>query len=455
MYMKNENLQKDNLILNITDLDMNAKGIAHNNEDTFFVENALIGEVVEAKILNSKKNLINCKAVEILNKSEKRINPLCPYFNECGGCDTQHIKYEETFKFKKQQILLLLKKIANVEYKKDIEIVKSENEYFYRNKLTMQVKEDNTLSKLCYYKKNSHSPIFVENCYIVNKKFKIVINLVNEFFKNNNISSYNEKTKKGNIKHIVARIIDDNLLLTFVTYFDRFENVNDLYLNLQKHFKNVGINLNINKNNNEILSINFKHLIGIKEIIFSTLNVKQNITNASFLQVNFDIQNKLYNYVINNISENVVNAYSGAGLLTALMAKNSNIKTTEEQNVPSSVIGIEINREATKLADKLMEENDIKNVKNICGDASVILKDIPLKNFTLVLDPPRSGVSDEVIKAIINKLPNKIIYISCSLNSLCKNLKELLTLYEISEIKGFDMFPQTRNLETVVILTKK
>jgi len=446
MRENNDKIIKNNVKLDITDLDMNANGIAHLNNKTYFVENAIIGESVEALVVENKKNIVRAKCVNILNASNSRTTPLCPYFYECGGCDLQHIKYNETLNFKKNQILLLLKKIANINYNKNIEILESDNQYYYRNKLSMQIKNNNGVSKLCYYKKNSHNSVFVDNCFIVDKKFKIVIEEVNSFLREEKIESYNEKTKIGIAKHLVARIIDDNLLLTFVTTKNKFPSVEKLYFNLQKHFKTLGINLNINRNDKEYLSNNFIHLIGEKQIKFNTLNISQVITNASFLQVNINIQNKLYNYVLENISNIVVNAYSGAGLLTCLIAKNLQNK---------KVVGIEINKEATSLADKLKKDNKILNVENICADATKKLGELNLQNYTLVLDPPRSGINADMIKTILQQKPEKIIYISCSLNTLCKNLKDLKEEYNIEEIKGFDMFPQTKNLETVVILKRR
>lgn len=450
MTMKNI---KEKLELSITDLDMQGLGIAHLNEKTYFVENAITGEKVQAKIIKEKKNIVNAKSIKIIKESEDRVTPLCPYFNECGGCDLQHINYEKTLEFKKHQIKLLLKKIANIKYDKDIEIIKSDKEYFYRNKLSMHLQNENNIAKLCYYKKHSHNGVFIKNCYIVDKKFEIVIKLVNEFFKENNIKAFDNKNKTGFAKHIVARIIKNKLLLTFVLNKNDFPSVEKLYNYLSQHFEEVGLNLNINKKHNEILSNDFIHLKGIKYIEFKLFDIIQKINNASFLQVNTYIQNKLYEFVLENIDNVVVNAYSGAGLLTALMTKK--LESDNKLNFNNKVFGIEINKEATILADKLMTENNIKNVENICADANTKLKELNISNYTLVLDPPKNGINEQMIKTILEQKPNKIIYISCSLNSLCKNLKDLIKNYDIEGIKGFDMFPQTKNLETVVILKKR
>lgn len=459
----------DKLVLDITDLDMLGRGIAHLGGTTIFVENAITGEKVSAEVLSYNKGFYIAKTTNILTKSKLREMPKCPYFLECGGCDVQHIIYHKTLEFKKHLILRTLKKVAGIDYDENlITIEPSENPYFYRNKLAMQIKTVNGETKLCYYKKHSHDPIFIEACPLCDEKFNIVISLVNKFLNDNKILSSEEPN--GNAKHIVARIIDNKLLLTFVLLNKNFVSVESLYQELKKHFIDVGINININTNNKEILSNNFVHLRGITYIKFKTLDVEQTITNSSFLQVNFNVQNKLYKYVTDNAFGLVVNCYSGAGLLTCLISKNMKDKIKDiRQNKElikqksiltkvtkrNKVIGIEINSDATKLANTLVRANKIYDVKNICGDASVVLKELNLNgNFTLVVDPPRSGLNDSIINTIKKQKPEKIIYVSCCLNSLCKNLKNLISDYEIKEIKGFDMFSQTKNLETVVVLKK-
>lgn len=433
--------------LNIDDLDMMGRGIAHLNEKTIFVENALKDEIVEAKIINKKSNFYFAITQKVLKQSLFRVNPICPYFSVCGGCDLQHLAYHQTLNFKKNQFLINLKKIANLSFKEnEVEVVKSDNEYFYRNKVTFQVKNINNIARLCFYKKQSHDFVEIENCFICDKKIATVINYVNQFLKDSKVKAYDEKTKTGLVKNIVVRIIENKILLTIVVVKKCFLDVSSLFTNLTNEFLDVGINLNINKSSKDILSTNFIQLKGNNAIGFNIMNTDQIITNASFLQVNFNVQDKLYKYVLSKVYGDVVNAYSGAGLLTCLIAKNL---------YKSNIVGIEINKEATKFADKLVQTNNLSNVKNICGDASEEIKKIELNDYTLVVDPPRSGLSDEFIKSIMKNPPNTIIYISCSPQTICKNLLFLKEKYFIKEIKLFDMFAQTRNVETVVILNKK
>lgn len=435
----------DKITVKIDDLDYLGLGLAHLDNKVVFVDNALPSENIECEIIKEKNNLIWAKNLKILNSSKFRVSPLCPYFNICGGCDLQHLEYNKTLEFKKNQIKLAFKKIANISLD-DFEIIKSENHYFYRNKIAMKISKINNEKVLSFYKKNSHIPIKIESCKLIDSKFDFVINSVNEFLKKCDNSVYDEKTKKGDLKHLVCRLIDNNILITFVLNSNaKLENIECLYSTLKTKFNLVGINKNINNKDKEILSTKFIHLIGENKLEFTNNDIIQPITNGSFLQVNLNVSNKIYNYVLKNLNGNVVNCYSGAGLLSAIIAKNNT----------SQVYGIEISIEATRLADKIKEENKINNLTNFCGDAGKVLKELNLKDFSLVLDPPRSGIDDNMISVIKGTLPNKIVYISCDKNSLAKNIKQLINLYDINEIKAFDMFAQTKNVETVIVLTKK
>lgn len=430
----------------IDDLDMSAYGIAHKDNKTIFVNNALIGEKILCEISKQKQNLIWAKNLKILSKSADRTKPLCPYFFECGGCDLQHLKYQKQLEFKKSQIKLAFKKICG-ETLQDFDVVKSQNEFYYRNKMAMKISKIGGKKTLCFYQKNSHNEVQISSCKILNQKFEIVIDLVNNYLENCTLDAYNETTKTGTLKHIVARIIDNKLLLTFVIAENKkMNNLDDLFSNLCSHFDSVGINININKSNKEILSSNFKNLLGNNVISFENMGIIQQISNQSFLQVNTPVANNLYDYVVEQLGGTIVNAYSGAGLLSAIIAKKC----------PSNkVFAIEINNEATNLANCLKKENNIQNLKNFCGDASIVLNSLNLKNFNLVVDPPKSGLDDKMIQTINTFLPKKIIYISCNKISLAKNFNKLKNNYTLTSIKAFDMFPQTKDIETVLTLEKK
>ena len=199
-------------------------------------------------------------------------------------------------------------------------------------------------------------------------------------------------------------------------------------------------------NNNVILEGDIYHLFGLKQIQTTLLNVNIEISPMSFFQVNLHIMEKIYSRVVSyfNDSQVVLDIYSGAGLMSALLAKKV-----------KQVYAVEIIEEATQDANKLKEKNNINNLTNINGDASIeaVKLSKQIKDFSLVLDPPRKGASKIVLDAIIEAGPKQIVYVSCNPASLARDLKILCEKgYKIMEVQPYDMFPQTAHVETLVYL---
>ena len=267
------------------------------------------------------------------------------------------------------------------------------------------------------------------------------------------MSVYDETTEKGTLRHVVARGNDDGVLVTLVINGNGLKNTKPLIDLLQSKFENFGLNLNINtKKSNAILTDKFVNIYGLKELKFDEFGVRYAVGNGSFLQVNNYIKKAIYNAVLTNIEpdEIVIEGYSGAGLMTAMLASKA-----------KHVYGVEIVEEAVKSADELMKKNDIKNVTNICGKCE---EEIPkligkIEKSIVVLDPPRKGCDLKVIEALAKAKPSKIIYVSCAPNTLGRDIKNLTELscgaYEIENITPFDMFPQTKHVETLAVLKLK
>ena len=212
-------------------------------------------------------------------------------------------------------------------------------------------------------------------------------------------------------------------------------------------YLNIGLYVVISDNGKDILSGKNKYLYGIKDIKLVEFGVEYSINNLSFLQVNHEIKTYMYNRVLDNIGpyDNIVDAYSGAGLLSAIMAKKCNY-----------VIGIEINKSANESAINLCKNNNITNVNFVCGDVGVNLSTYLHNANVVVLDPPRAGCDDKVINELLsaNSLL-KIIYISCDTATLSRDLAKLNQHFMICEIVPMDMFPQTKHVETFVCLQKR
>ena len=286
--------------------------------------------------------------------------------------------------------------------------------------------------------------IKIENCVIQQPWALDVITLFNTFLQSNQNSVYNEQTKEGLIKHLVCRMEQNHLLVCVVVNGKKLNNYDDLIKLLQTKFDSFSLMININElKNNVILTENYKILYGNPQIALNQDGLQYNVSLNSFMQVNTEIATMIYNKVKDTVkNEVVVNAFSGAGFLSGLIAQTA-----------KKVYGIEIVESAHLDAEDLKKNNNISNLVNICGDAKIELPKIKGFEF-IVLDPPRKGCGKDVMDTILSVMPNNILYISCNPATLARDLAYLGNNYQIEFVQPYDMFPQTRHVETLVSLKK-
>lgn len=440
--------KNDEFVVTIDDIGFNMEGIAHKGGQTIFVPFTIPGEKVKVHVINTKSKNAICKVVEILESSQDRVEPLCPYFTKCGGCDCQHISYPKQLELKHDMVATTLSKmLGNVKVNP---LVASSN-YRYRNKMALPIVETNDGTQIGMYRVGSHKIIELKDCVISKDFVSNVIKATESYIIKYNIKGYNELDCSGTLRHVVARLVGNEILVTLVCTTKDLPNVEYYVKELQKYFDNVNLNININnKNTNVIFGERFVNVHGNDYIETSSNGVKYQISSLSFMQVNDEIREAIYTYVLDSVkaSDNVVDAYSGAGLLTAMLSTKC-----------KNAYGIEIIDAAVKNANELIKQNGLKNVKNILGDCAVelpkLLKTLTGKT-TLVLDPPRKGCSEKVLDAILaTEGIGQITYISCNPATLARDLKILSQKYNILSIQPFDMFPNTKHVETVVNLKLK
>ncbi|MBE7074899.1 MAG: 23S rRNA (uracil(1939)-C(5))-methyltransferase RlmD [Clostridiales bacterium] len=414
---------------------MNGEGIARYNGKVVFVDGALAGEIVIAKVIKENKNFINAKLVKILKQSEYRCTPKCQYFNNCGGCDLQHLEYKKQLELKAQNVQNLFDK-TTLNFKVQT-CQASDNFYEYRNKLTLYLNENNNL---CFYKKNSKQLIEINNCSLVNEEFNFLINKLNYFLQTN--KQFNRFILKGISIRQINDIFIIDLILTKKIILTQLQN----YLNLNKINYSLYYCINNEKNSNIPLEPCY-FVAGQQKIILQENGIKYPVFPLSFLQVNSYIKNLIYNQILEfTCGQNIIlDAYSGAGLLSALVAKNS-----------KKVYAVEISKSAIKACQELCKNNKINNVESICGDCAIEVPKLlqSTKIDCVILDPARKGVEQSVLKSIIDAKPNHIIYLSCNPATLARDLKILTCEYNIVFAKVYDMFPQTANVETLVKLER-
>ena len=441
--------KNDEFIVTIDRLGDNGEGIAVVDGIVVFIPFALPGEEVLVHIINDKHTFLVGKVVEILKPSKDRVNPKCPYFKKCGGCELQHMPYDMQLKFKKNMVENSLKKYAKIETKV-LDTVPSDKEFRYRNKFAFPVQDENGEVKIGMYQQNSHRIIQIEDCMLQSERAKVIVKLFKEFMEKEKLTAYNEQTKKGLIKHIVVREEKDAFILTVVVTDKKFNKFDSLINLLKTQFSEFGIIKNVNNLNNNVIFGNFdENVYGLENLKMNDFGVNYEINNRSFLQVNGYIKNLIYQKIIDTVGKqnNIIDAYSGVGLLSSILAKNAN-----------NVIGVEIIKNATENANKLKNVNNLHNLTNINGDCA---KEIPRLSkelngdFAVVVDPPRKGLDKAVVDAMLEAKPKQIVYLSCNPATLARDLSYLKEKYDIEFVQPWDMFPQTANVETLVSLRLK
>lgn len=382
---------------------------------TTFIPYALPNEIVKVKIDNIFDNYARGSIKEIIQKSNDRIEPICPYFYKCGGCNLMHLKYEEQLKFKKEKIESIFKKICNKDIK--IENIYSYNDLNYRNKITLKVDKN----KIGYYKEKSNELIEIDKCFLVDNKINEVINNLKEF-----ISKYQD----NDIKEVMIRIINDKIMILL----DNISlNYKDVFIDRFNYLDSIYTNNNL--------------VYGEKVLIETIDNFKFNISPKSFFQVNKKVSEEMYKKAVSYVdkSDVTLDLYSGTGTITTLLSKKS-----------KKVIGIEVNIDAVKDANENIKNNNVKNIEFICDKVENKIDNLKKLNINnIVLDPPRSGSDRKTLKQILEINPEKIIYISCNPVTLARDYNTLKEKYIIKEINAYDMFPNTYHVETVMVLEKR
>ena len=411
-----------------------------------FVPYVLPGEVVDIDIIRDKKDYCYGKANKIISTVECRVDSPCQYFTECGGCDIQHIHKDMQIDFKTTKVKDTILKIANI----DIDVLDTIrlNDFGYRNKMVFPIANHQKMPTISMFYPNTHNTIKIHKCLITNDKINDVLSLSIEYFQNSTFQGYDFKLKKGLLKYLVIRTGQDGILVTIVA--TKKVDLKDYFNVLKDKFSNVGLSMIISDSDDDILSGKYYHIDGMRSLSFNEFGIKYDIDNRGFLQVNDVAKHELYQVIINKINSDdvVVDAYSGAGLLSAIISKKCKFVTA-----------IEINKSASMSAKNLAKTNNITNINFVCGDVKDNLgQALEIgKNQVVVLDPPRSGCDKIVLETILQNIQSvkKIIYVSCNPATLARDLNILKNNFDIESVQPIDMFPQTKHVETLVILERK
>lgn len=435
-------------LIKIHGLGSSGEGVGKLDELIIFVEGALPDEEVLAEIETVKKNYAVGRLVEVVKKSSERVEPFCPLYKNCGGCQLQHLSYPAQLKWKRQQVVDAIERIGKIDSAEIFDTLGMENPLRYRNKMQFPVGKN---LQIGCYARGSHKIIDAQSCMIQNAGNDKILSAVRNVAKKFNLQPYNEDTHKGFLRHVMGRVgCNGELMIVLVTAAKNFPNEKNFVRALLKEIPNVtSIQQNVQTfHNNVILGRDTKILYGKPTIHDKIGRLSFNISARSFFQVNTAQAEVLYKTALDFAElhghETIIDAYCGTGTISLFMAKKTR-----------KVIGIEVVSSAIADAKKNARENNIRNAEFIVGDVVKVLPKILEPADVVIVDPPRAGCDKKVLETFAAMKPDKIIYVSCNPATLARDLKILYELgYLTKKIQPVDMFPFTSHVESVAQLIK-
>lgn len=393
----------------IEKLDNFGRGISHINNKIVFISNALEEEVVDATTTYSNKKFDEAKVNEIIEASKMRIKPICPYFDICGGCNLLHMNYDDQLKFKYNKVKDIIFKYLKENIK--VNDVIYSNQFNYRNKASFEVKE-----KLCYKMRKSTNLVDINYCYLLDKNINDVVHVLN----NLNLK---------NINNITIRTGEEDIMV-IISGNPSHEIIDAL------------------KEKARSIYVNDKLVYGKSNIVSKIGNYEFFVSDKSFFQVNkYNVKNlydKVLEYAELTGNENILDLYCGTSTIGIYLSKYA-----------KSVIGIEVNEQAIFDANVNKNKNNIENISFICDTTSNINNIVNNDFDVIIVDPPRSGLDKNTINFLINSKTKRIVYVSCDIMTLVRDLNILKQDYDIREITPVDMFPNTYHVECVAVLKLK
>ena len=449
--------KNDIVTLEIVDCGTDGEGIGKADGFTVFVKDAVIGDTVTAKIMKAKKNYGYGRLMEILNASPYRVEPVCPSARQCGGCQLQAVSYEEQKVFKEKKLRGHLERIGGFTNLPMEPLIGMDEPYHYRNKAQFPVgrnKEGKIVTG--FYAGRTHAIIENRDCALGIPENKDVLDRVIAHMEKYNIAPYDEVTGKGLVRHIFVRygFFTGELMVCLIINGQDLPHQRELVEKLCEIPGMTSISLNINKKrSNVILGDKVKTIWGKEYITDKIGDISYEISPLSFFQVNPQQTWKLYSkaleYADLHGEETVWDLYCGIGTISLFLAQKAKF-----------VRGVEIVPAAIEDAKRNAQINHIENVEFFVGKAEEVLPREYEKNGVyadvIVVDPPRKGCDEMLLKTILKMQPKRVVYVSCDSATLARDLRFLCDNgYELKKVCGVDQFPQTVHVETVVLLSQQ
>lgn len=450
MVKKNEIIE-----ININKVNFPNKGKAIFEGQEIRLKGGIEGQKVSARISRKRKDYLEAKIVDILEKSPMETERGCPHYGVCGGCAYQTLSYENEIDYKLKQVKGLFEDAdPDVNF---LGIEASPLVQGYRNKMEYTFgdeEKDGPLALGLHRKGRFYEVINTDECNIVDEDFTKIRQRVIQYFQSKGSSFYNKRKTEGYLRHLVIRKalstgeILVNLVTTSQDTLDREEFVDEL-VNLGLNGEIKGILHSINDGLGDTVAADSLELLyGRDYIVEEILGLKFEISPFSFFQTNTFGAERLYSVVREFIgdrkSELVYDLYSGTGTIAQILSP-----------VAKEIIGIEIVEEAVEKAIENTKLNGLENVEFMAGDVLKAVDDLRDKPDLIIIDPPRDGIHPKAINKIIDFNPENFIYVSCNPVTLVRDLKVFMQRgYKVDKVKLIDMFPRTVHVEAIILLHK-
>ena len=462
--------KNDTVRLIITDIGTNGEGIGRVDGYTLFIKDAIIGDVVEAKIIKAKKNYGYARLMNIITPSKDRIEPVCPVARQCGGCQIQEMDYQAQLRFKQELVKNNIERIGHISDYQMMPVIGMDEPFHYRNKAQYPVgmdKDGNIV--MGFFAGRTHHIIDNTDCALGAKINSRILGIIKEYMQDNKIKPYDEDKHAGTVRHILIRngYHTDQIMVCLVINAESIKNSDDLVKRLKDIDGMTSIMININRNKtNVILGDTCKILWGKSYIEDYICDIRYQISPLSFYQVNPKQTEKLYSKALEYAgltgNETVWDLYCGIGTISLFMAAKAR-----------KVYGVEIVPQAIEDAKNNARLNNIDNAEFFVGKAEEVVpafyEELSRKAASgdeeakrgihpdvVVVDPPRKGCEETLLETVVKMSPKRMVYVSCDSATLARDLKFMEEHgYKVEKVQAVDQFGNTVHVETVVKLSLK
>jgi len=437
------------------DVTHDGQGVAKADGYPLFVPGALPGERATVRVLKTNKSYGYGKLLELAVESSDRRIPPCPVYHQCGGCQLQHMSYAAQLRMKEKHVRDCLQRIGKIAHADIRPIIGMGDPWRYRNKVQVPVGMKDGELVAGFYRERTHKIIDMDRCLIQMEKTDEVVQKVKELCGNLQIPPYDEERHEGVLRHIMVRygLATREIMVVLITRTDEIPNRKKLVRGIVEAFPDVkSIVQNINpKRTNVILGEETRVLWG-RDVIYDKIgDIRFAISAQSFYQVNPVQTRVLYEKALEYAGltgeETVIDAYCGIGTIALFLAGRA-----------KKIYGVEVVPEAVADAKRNAELNGIRNAEFAVGKAETVMEqwyEAGLRPDCIVVDPPRKGCEPSLLETILKMSPQRVVYVSCNPATLARDLRILEDGgYRTEAVQPVDMFPQTKHVETVVLMSK-